>query len=284
MNGTVAFSRGAAAESMSLSSFSNERTGTAFANPASDKWPVHVLRLADIGIDRDAFIRDVHPSFERNAWDMYDVKNRRAALEKLGTPQNAAQQAAYDAIEPHRRRAMRKYTLTPRGDNQWRIEPNDERTFSQSVSDYRSGTREFELIEPGISTHDGVLTLIAAVAQTVREYRPALKQIHAVLHQVMVVARPAEAASPAPEGLHQDGADYIVSALVIDRAGVIGGVSKVREGRDSAPMLEVELGAGEGIFQADADTPLWHEISPIVLTPGAAAGHRMTFGIDVHVS
>jgi hypothetical protein len=284
MNGTATSSPGAAVESMSLSSVSIERKGASFANPATDKWPVHVLRLEDIGIDREAFIRDVRPSFERNKWDLYDVKNRRAALEQLGTPLNAAQQAAYAAIQPHRRRAMRKYTLTPRDGNQWLIEPNDERTFSQSVTDYRSSTREFELIEPEISTHADVLTLIAAVAQTVREYRPALKQIHAVLHQVMVVARPAEAASPAPEGLHQDGADYIVSALVIDRSGVSGGVSKVREGRDSAPMLEVELGAGEGIFQADANTPLWHEISPISLTPGADAGHRMTFGIDVHVS
>jgi hypothetical protein len=269
---------------MSLSSFSIERTGASFANPATDKWPVHVLRLADIGIDRDAFIRDVRPSFERTKWDMYDVKNRRAALEALGAPLNPAQQAAYDAIQPHRRRAMRKYTLTPRDGTLWRIAPNDERTFSQSVNDYRSGTREFELIEPEISTHDDVLRLLAAVAQTVREYRPALRQIQAVLHQVMVVARPAEAASPAPEGLHQDGADYIVSALVIDRTGVTGGVSKVREGRESAPMLEVELAAGEGIFQADANTPLWHEISPISLTPGAEAGHRMTFGIDVHIS
>ncbi len=284
MNGTAALSRGAAADSMSLLSTSIDRKGAAFANPATDKWPVHVLRLEDIGIDRDAFIRDVRPSFERTKWDMYDVKNRRAAFENLGAPLSAEQQAAYDAIQPHRRRAMRKYTLTPRDGNEWRIEPNDERTFAQSVSDYRSSTREFELIEPEISSHEDILTLLAAVAQTVREYRPALKQIHAVLHQVTVVARPAEAASPAPEGLHQDGADYIVSALVIERAGVTGGISKVREGRESAPMLEVQLGAGEGIFQADANTPLWHEISPISLTPGADAGHRMTFGIDVHVS
>ena len=269
---------------MSLLSFSAVRKGASFASPATDKWPVHVLRLSDIGIDRDAFIGDVRPSFERTKWDMYDVTKRRAEFEKLGTPLNAVQQAAFDAITPHRRRAMRKYTLTPRDGEQWLIEPNDERTFSQSVSDYRSSTREFELIEPEISTHAGILTLLAAVAQTVREYRPALTHINAVLHQVTVVARPAELASPAPEGLHQDGADFIVSALVIERSRVTGGVSKVREGHDSEPMLEVELGAGEGIFQADAGTPLWHEISAIKLAEGADAGHRMTFGIDVHVA
>jgi len=75
-----------------------------------------------------------------------------------------------------------------------------------------------------------------------------------------------------------------LSALVIERSGVTGGVSRVRDGRDSAPMLEIELGAGEGIFQADADTQLWHEISPISLEPGATTGHRMTLGIDLHVS
>jgi hypothetical protein len=269
--------------SMSSLASSIDRQGTPLANVSSERWPVRVMRLGDIGIDHDAFLRAVRPSFDRTSWDMYDVLNRRAELEKLGLPP-AERQAASDAIQPHRRRAMRKYTITPRSGDQWRIEPNDERSFTQSVSDYRARAREFELIEPELSTHEGILTLLAGVAETVRQHRSSVRRIDAVLHQVTVVARPAEAASPAPEGLHQDGADYIVSALVVERRGVTGGVSRVREGRDSAPMLEVQLEAGEGIFQADAGTPLWHEISPISLAPGAEAGHRMTFGIDIHVS
>ncbi len=267
----------------SLTSVIIDRQGASFTDLSKERWPVRVLRLEDIGIDRDTFLRDVRPSFDRASWDMYDVLNRRAELEKLDLAP-AARQAAFDAIQPHRRRAMRKYTLTPRQANHWRIEPNDERSFTQAVSDYRARAREFELIEPEISTHEGILALLTSVAETVREHRPTAQRIDAVLHQVTVVARPAEAASPAPEGLHQDGADYIVSALVVERHGVVGGVSRVREGREGAPVLEVQLEAGEGIFQADAGSPLWHEISPISLADGADSGYRMTFGIDVHVS
>jgi hypothetical protein len=44
----------------------------------------------------------------------------------------------------------------------------------------------------------------------------------------------------------------------------------------------VELKQGQGIFQADAGSTLWHEVSPIDLEEGIQLGHRMTFGLDIH--
>jgi hypothetical protein len=260
-----------------------ETAGTPFTGARAASAPLHVVRLGDIGVDAASLIRDIRPAFDRTPWDMYDVNRRRAELESASMPESE-RRAASDAIQPHRRRAMRKYTLSHTGGSRWAIEPNDERSFTQAVKDYRSGVREFALIEPEISMHSDVLTLLASVGESVRAHRPAAKQLHAVLHQMSVIARPAQAASPAPEGVHQDGADFIVSALVVERRNVSGGVSRVREGRDGAPILEVQLGAGEGIFQADGGTNLWHEISPISLVPGADAGHRMTLGVDIHVA
>jgi hypothetical protein len=263
---------------------STERQGVAFTGARAASSPVHVVRLAEIGLDREAFVRDVRPSFDRTAWDMYDVATRRAQIEGDSSLTDAERRLAADAVEPHRRRAMRKYRLEHRGASRWEIAFSDDRSFTQAVTDYRARTREFALIEPDVSAQDGVLALLASTAETVRAYRPNAARIDAVLHQVSVFARPAQAGSPAPEGVHQDGADFIVSALVVERSGVNGGVSRVREGRDGAPFLEIELAPGEGIFQADGGTQLWHEISPISLAAGAATGHRMTFGIDIHVS
>jgi hypothetical protein len=264
-----------------------ERQGVPFSGERYEGWPAHILRLSDIGIDRDAFIRDVRPSFDRTPWDMYDVMNRRAAIEQsvpAGGSLSAEQKAAIEAIQPHRRRAMRKYHLAHGSGSSWTIAPNEEHTFTQAVADHRARTREFALMEPDVSMHEGILVLLSSLGETVRAYRPDAVHIDAVIHQMTVIARPAEAGSPAPEGLHQDGCDYIVSALVIERSGVTGGVSRVRVGRDSAPSLEVQLAAGEGIFQADAGTSLWHEISPISLSGQSDTGHRMTFGVDIHVS
>ena len=263
---------------------STHRQGTTFTGAQRASAPVHIVRLADIGIDRDTFVRDIRPSFDRTSWDMYDVETRRAELDANTSLSDADRRAAAGAIQPHRRRAMRQYVLTPGARGSWEIEFSDDTSFKQAVSDYRSRTREFALIEPEVSAHDGILALLASAAETARLHRKNVSRVNAVLHQVCVFARPAQAGSPAPEGLHQDGADFILSALVVERSGVTGGVSRVRDGRDSAPMLEIELGAGEGIFQADADTQLWHEISPISLEPGATTGHRMTLGIDLHVS
>lgn len=263
---------------------STDRQGTALTGQTQTNWPAHTLSLTDLGLDRDAFIRDVRPSFDRTEWDMYDVANRRTQLEQAGVPDPVQLRAMLDAIKPHRRRAMRKYELSHAGGSRWRIAPSDDRTFTQAVDDSRARTREFALIEPDVSMHEGILTLLASLGETVRRHRPAAARIHTVIHQMTVIARPAEVGAPAPEGLHQDGCDYIVSALVIERKGVSGGVSRIRMGREGTPFLEVQLAPGEGIFQADAGTTLWHEVSPIRIADGADAGHRMAFGVDIHVA
>ena len=47
------------------------------------------------------------------------------------------------------------------------------------------------------------------------------------VHQSFVQAFPEKAGSNAPEGIHQDGSDYIVSALVVDRGNIVGEISKI---------------------------------------------------------
>lgn len=289
-----------------------ERSGACLTAPPVGPWPIHHFRLSELGIDQGEFVRNVRPSFDRTAWDMYDVVNRQIAyLQQHATPAVAAEAARLSTINPgeradgvqklsellddetraglarfapHRRRAMRKYRCRHQGGARWSIELSNERTFMQAVKDFRAKPREFALIEPEVSTHDGILTLLTAASETARRYRPDAKQIDAVLHQMTVFAKPREASAPAPEGVHQDGADFIVSAIVIERTGVSGGVSRVREGRDGPAVLEVELAPGEGIFQADSGSPLWHEVSPIALTGAETSGHRMILGFDINVS
>ena len=270
--------------------------------------PVHVFRLADLGVDCDQFIRDVLPSFERLEWDRYDpMKAQLAYLTGLDGPIGAearriqehpgadrlALHEAFietlppehkrnvDAMLPFRRRAMRKFRLERIGDGEWSATCSADATFVQPVADYRKQTRVFSLIEKDVANHPGVLAMLSSAAETAR----ASAQVDAfdsVLHQVAVVARPGMAGFPAPEGIHQDGAPFIVSALVVDRHAITGGVSKIYVGPGGTPIVQTQLQAGEGIFQADAGTDLWHEITAIELEH-EGIGHRMTFGIDLHL-
>lgn len=287
-----------------------ECAGVAF--PRTSEWPIHVFHVDDIGLDRAAFIRDVRPSFDRTGWDEYDVANRRlqflrsetdhvsddelqsieanldgrariAQITALVDRLPEAERTRIQGIQPHRRRALRKYHVTAAANGAWRIEPRDDGSFNQAVSDFRARTRVFQLVEPEVTYHPGVLKLIASAAETARAHRPGVARLDVALHQMTVVARPKQAGHPAPEGLHQDGADFIVSALIVERSGVRGATSRVRDGREGDPVLEIELGQGQGIFQADAGTTLWHEVSPIDLDAGVELGHRMAFGLDLHV-
>jgi hypothetical protein len=283
-------------------------TGTAFRG--GGEFPIHLFQLDEIGLDREAFVRELRPSFDRTGWDEYDVANRRFAHMRSAT--DAVTPADLDAIEsnldgrtrigqinalidrlspedqtlmrgiqPHRRRALRKYHVSSGPNGGWRIEPREDASFNQAVSDFRARTRQFQLVEREVTYHPGILKLIASAAETVRAYHPDAQHLDVALHQMTVVARPRQAGHPAPEGLHQDGSDFIVSALIVERHGVRGATSKVRTGRDGDPVLEIELAQGQGIFQADAGSTLWHEVSPIDLEDGVEIGHRMAFGLDL---
>jgi hypothetical protein len=96
------------------------------------------------------------------------------------------------------------------------------------------------------------------------------------------VARPGVSATNSPEGIHQDGADYIVSALVMERAGVTGGESRVYDSDKKTVLLRHTLLPGEGLFQVDAGSPLWHDVTPVV-AQGDGMGVRSLFGLDIRV-
>jgi hypothetical protein len=274
----------------------------------NDQIPVHIFRLPELGIDTEQFVREVRPSFDGLEWDRYDPMKAQLAYligveEPIATEARRVQEhpgadrlalhdalirrlpaehkAIVDTMLPFRRRAMRKFRLERIGKGEWSAECSADATFVQPVSDYRKQTRVFSLIDTAIANHPGVLMMVSCAAETAHASDRTVTAFDAVLHQVAVVARPGMVGFPAPEGVHQDGAPFIVSALVVERHAVTGGVSKIYNGRNTPPVVEIQLQAGEGIFQADAGTDLWHEITPIALER-EGVGHRMTFGIDLH--
>lgn len=288
--------------------------------------PIRVFDLYGLGIDQHGFLRDLGPTFDELSWDQYEARARRVAFLKSRFPSERARLDAFLAhyyaqgnaalkeirdlmkqltweekhhfqmIRPHRTRSIARFELTnafhATWEDQWRVERVEMSGFAQDLDteDPRSVVRVFDPTPNTVVVHQGFQRLLVGVAEMVEdaeaEFEQEPERLALTFHQMGLFGQPVEAASNAPEGTHQDGADYIVSALVVARHGVDGGVSKVKSDDRKTDLLEIELQPGQGLFQADRHSGLWHDITSIRLKDsafGEVSGARHIFGFDINV-
>ncbi len=155
--------------------------------------------------------------------------------------------------------------------------------FQQKVDDNRSVKRKFELINYDYINQLWILdflTQISALSVLNHNYYKGHKKIKEVdihLHQVRQTAYSDIDSHNSPEGIHRDGCDYIVSALVMMRNNIVGGESIIY---DQNKMINYKtiLDDEEGIFQEDIKQ--WHYVTPIQ-TYKEGIGFRDILGIDI---
>lgn len=155
--------------------------------------------------------------------------------------------------------------------------------FAQAVTDVRSRPRQFHCTPIEVYRDPVILRIIAFACQLVSQ-AAALPtgRIRVTLHQILTYAIPKLGGEPAPEGRHQDGSDFIVSALVVERNNVTGGVSYVYyDERGHVAISPRELQPGEGILQADMYRNLWHEVSSISPKLEDREAYRSIVGLDL---
>ncbi|MDO8622037.1 MAG: 2OG-Fe dioxygenase family protein [bacterium] len=291
--------------------------------------PIRVFDLDGIGIDRARFLGDLTQSFRQLAWDAYDAKREQVAFLLRNFPEHAERlkdfrlryyagqttlaelrdlfrQLEHDAlrkferIRSYRRRSIAKFEVIKADDDiwsdQWHVAQQDCHGFSQNVSadDPRAIVRVFDPTALTVVGHREFQRLIVAVAEMVEDAETeAGRRVHgmtATFHQMgLEVLADGVAPTMAPEGVHRDGADYIVSALVMERDDVEGGTSTVLSPDKAKTLLTVTLAPGQGIFQADAlrslpeAEQLWHNVTPVTLrdSDDDQRGSRNIFGFDV---
>jgi hypothetical protein len=151
----------------------------------------------------------------------------------------------------------------------------DPTMFVQDVADDRSVPRAFHPMEMHVM-NDALFRMIVQLSVLVWRYRPSAGHIHYHIHQVRLLSYPAIPSDNAPEGIHQDGADWIVSALVMNKSNVQHDRSVVYDS-NKRPVYSTCLDEGEFIFQDDRS--LWHDITPIECIPGYV-GYRDILGFD----
>jgi hypothetical protein len=282
--------------------------------------PIRVFHLADLGINSENFLARIGPTFHDLPLDPYDpalaaehlVKarfpevyhiherdwlvywNKLADLQytnPLAGPQfwnhhitTEDVQGILNSIRPHRRRSCFQYLARPHPSTEyhWEIQEIGTPTFVQAVTDVRARPRRFAASPMSVYRDEDILSLIGNACQLVRQTASVLATtMRVTLHQMFTYADNPAGREPAPEGTHQDGSPFIVSALVIERYNVVGGVSKVYYTKDSGLALEHELQPGYGIFQSDTHNEYWHQVTAIYPLDPAKAAYRSILGLDI---
>lgn len=282
-------------------------------------YPIRVFDLWGLSVNQDRFIREIAPTFSMLRWDQYDVKRGQVAVIKRCFPESVKRLDQFlsdyyadramlqdigdlvvkmsledrwkmERIRPRRKRSIAKFILTFRNSNQWEVKRIPAQSFSQNApseaGDVRALVRIFDEAADFVVGHFDFRELLSNLASLVREVQSQVQQLTITMHQVCIFAELEHDGDNSPEGIHQDGSDYIVSALVIERDGILGGESVVYGPDKKTEYLRHTLMPGQGLFQADKSSPLWHYVTPIREDPDVPPtyGKRSIFGFDIDIT
>ena len=268
---------------------------------------------------KDAFLSELQAPFKNMSADMYLVRQKEIEFLKNNLDQSLVQQSnefwfdyytgrlderskgaliselpknlqeKIKTIKPTRFRAVSEFNLCSISNNKWSIERVKVAPFSQGEAltnskdvDYRQAERIFDELPDEYAGH-ALKDLINHSANMVRADNPDVKEMGLVVHHTDIKAEfnnnALNVATNSPEGIHQDVMDYIVSAFVVERNNIAGGVSTVFGADKITPIFQTTLNEGMGLFQPDKDTDLWHVVSPITAL-SEHGGNRATVGFD----
>lgn len=291
------------------------------------KSPILVSDLNDLGLDAKTFIQFFSPLFAELNWDPYDVRRLQGELLMKTFPKDKSliekrlpdyyvgkkdkrtyqkwinqlsknKRKQFDAIQPWRRRSVCKFILTElkKGIKIKRVPVPQ---FAQEVSgeDLRSLPRVFDESPAHHVENELFYDLMKKVFKVVKTKRANIgkkvKRVSFTAHFMSVKATSDKAGDNSPEGAHEDGVDYIISALVINRFNLKGGQSQILEllpNQKKEIIFRHTLRPGQFVFQADTrdeivyGTDLWHHVTPFYLSKKEKGeGWRDIIGFDIMV-
>lgn len=191
------------------------------------------------------------------------------------------------AIRPRRKRAIADFHLRKSGaaSQPWTIDRLMNQSFKQAQSRFFPGERKFAAMSEWATATSEFCGLLQLIARRVAQIDSSIQQLAMTCHQVTLLAEPGDTGDGSPEGIHQDGADFIVPALVVLRENTAGGVSRLYQRVDGnfTTLSEETLMPGQGWLHPDRGTDFWHDVSSIVSADGTHACLRRSLGFDVNI-
>jgi hypothetical protein len=152
------------------------------------------------------------------------------------------------------------------------FQPEDENAYAGGI------VREFAPLLPGTVDNP----FLHALVRTIFEWLPVAaarqgKTWEVRVHQIRIVASPERPGLPAPEGVHQDGTDFLTLHLV-RRRNIVGGESTIYD-LDRKPLHQGTL--REALDSLILEDPrVLHGVTPVHSADGRTPGTRDLLGLD----
>ncbi|MFM8453835.1 MAG: 2OG-Fe dioxygenase family protein [Gammaproteobacteria bacterium] len=283
--------------------------------------PITLFDVLDFGVPYLDFLHATKPVYEYLEWDLYDVRRKQIqsfqkkypkiivpsalyadyfkgilSLEqfRINIENSSSQSLNFDFfhdIKPFRKRSISQFELykarkktafwSLRRISTGEFAQNDACIEKKSEQDYRVLPRKFLDTPEFITENDCFVKILCGVANLLSTHVNAEKMQIAV-HHTFVQATPDSLGDNSPEGIHQDGYDYIVSALIVERENIIGARSQIYGNDKYSQLFSTVLKPGQGLLQPDRGTELWHNVSPFS-TVKSKIGYRTSIGFDINI-
>ncbi|WCC44703.1 2OG-Fe dioxygenase family protein [Tenacibaculum finnmarkense] len=128
------------------------------------------------------------------------------------------------------------------------------KSFKQDVSDFRVWKRVFKQASKASVENELFKSLLKQVFLLISEIHPTTQKIKVTSHFMRTISDVQIKGENSREGVHEDGAKYIVSALVINRTNILGGETQIFEAISEKKDLIFNTVLEEGEFAFQADT------------------------------
>lgn len=120
--------------------------------------------------------------------------------------------------------------------------------------------REFEPLEPGFAQHRVLHSILGMLMEMINNVEGMTTPWNVKLHPYRIVATPGAAGQPTPEGLHRDGANYIV-VMMVKRANIVGGESFLTDAH-RGPLTSVTLTEPMHLVILNDESTM-HKVTPV---------------------
>lgn len=138
--------------------------------------------------------------------------------------------------------------------------------------------REYPCFEDSTLDNPVFRELLEYTRDSVQKARRDMASWRFETHQFRILANGEETGKPVPEGIHQDGVDYVF-IFMVDRANVRGGVSRVYK-PDGHLMAELKLRQPMD-FMVVNDHTVFHYVTPVYPRKPDRPAHRDVLVITV---
>lgn len=237
------------------------------------EWDYYDVRLAHIGLARGKAVDPKENPDDRDYFlGSLPMDSYLARIEKMHLMPQLIE------IKPYRKRAVAWFRVR-RKDQKTEVIRKKGDAFSMLSNDYRALPREFAAMKLSEDETAFLGRFIGEVINIIGNSLGRCEEALVTAHLMAIISENGQSVTNAPEGIHQDGADFIVSGLVLRRDEVLGGESRVYLGKDKLLYAKI-LQKAEGILQADNGSPVWHDVTAIKGTPQTTAV-RLILGLDI---